>query len=461
MSIWAYEEVMTSDLGDHRLDVRLATLLDQLGQHPQLSIPAACGGWAETMAAYRFFDNEKTTFETILAPHRDAVIERMKASSVVLLAQDTTEDDENVCLGPKGIGTLKKFEKRSCRLHPTIAFTPSKICLGVVKATYWARDTPSPRRERKHKGIDEKESCRWIESYQDSCALQAQMPDTLVVNLADREGDIYEWFAEYEDHTLEVRAQWIVRAAQNRCLLSGEDDKTKLWDVLEQATILGHADVEVKPRPNHLGRMAHVTLRAASVELKPPARVGYRLPELTVNAVLVREETAPQGVDPLEWLLLTSLPIGSFEQVTTIVEWYGVRWCIEVYFHVLKSGCQIKRLHLETEARLLPCLALYMIIAWRVLFTLMLGRACPEMDCEIVFDPQEWRAINVVVKHCPPPSTPPQLGEMIILVASLGGYLGRKHDGPPGPKAIWIGLQRLRDFVIALEAQEFIVKRCV
>ena len=106
MSIWAYEEVITSDLGDHRLDVRLATLLDQLGQHPQLSIPAACGGWAETMAAYRFFDNEKTTFETILAPHRDAVIERMKASPVILLAQDTTEDDKNVCLGPKGIGVM-------------------------------------------------------------------------------------------------------------------------------------------------------------------------------------------------------------------------------------------------------------------------------------------------------------------------------------------------------------------
>ena len=159
--------------------------------------------------------------------------------------------------------------------------------------------------------------------------------------------------------------------------------------------------------------------------------------------------------------MLTSLPVASFEQAATVVAWYAVRWCIEVYFHVLKSGCQIKRLHLETEERLRPCLALYMVIAWRVLFALMLGRACPDLDCEIVFDPREWRAAYVVVKRCPPPATPPRLGEMVTLVASLGGYLGRQHDGPPGPKAMWIGLQRLRDFVIALEAMESLDMRCV
>jgi hypothetical protein len=132
----------------------------------------------------------------------------------------------------------------------------------------------------------------------------------------------------------------------------------------------------------------------------------------------------------------------------TVVAWYAVRWCIEIYFHVLKNGCQIKRLQLETEERLLPCLALYMIIAWRVLFTLML--TCPDLDCEGIFERQEWQAAYIVVKRCSPPQKPPRLGELVCLIASLGGYLGRKHDGYPGPKAIWIGLQRMRDFVIAL-----------
>lgn len=462
MSTWAEDEVQTADLEDRRLNKRLALLLGQLGAHPQLSIPAACGGWKETMGAYRFFDNDKATFEKILAPHRDATVERMKSSPVVLLTQDTTEYDENICLGPKGLGTLKEMAKHSRRLHPTIAFTPSRICLGVVKAAYWARDAASPRHERRRKGVDEKESRHWLESYQDSCALQAQMPDSLLVNLADREGDIYEWFAEYQDYAPAVRAEWIVRATQNRDLLVEPENAAKwLWSALDQAPVLGYTEVNVKPRPNRAARLAHITVRAATVPLKPPARVGYRLPALSINAVLAREETPPAGKEPLEWLLLTSLPVVSFEQATTVVAWYAVRWCIEVYFHVLKSGCQIKRLHLETEERLRPCLALYMVIAWRVLFSLMLARTAPDMDCEIVFDPREWRAAYIVVKRCPPPLTPPGLNEVIRLVASLGGYLGRKHDGPPGAKAMWIGLQRLRDFVIALEAQQDVAMRCV
>jgi hypothetical protein len=459
MLSWAQEEVRTADLGDQRLNQRLAIVLEQLGRHPQLSIPAACGGWAETTAAYRFFDNDKATFEKVLAPHREATVERMKGCPVVLLAQDTTEDDECTCLGPKGLGTLKEEEKRARRLHPTVAFTPQRICLGVVKALYWARDEPSPRAERRYKGIDEKESGRWIDSYQDSCALQARLPETLVVNVADREGDVYEWFVEYESHAPGVRAQWIVRATQDRRLRA--DTVAKLWEALDQAPVLGTVAVEVKSRPNRPARLAEVALRSATVPLKPPARVGYRLPAVTVNAVLAREESPPPGVEALEWLLLTSLPVAAFAQAATVVAWYAVRWCVEVYFHVLKSGCQIKRLQLETEERLLPCLALYMIIAWRVLFALMLGRACPDMDCEVVFDPKEWRAAYVVVKRRPAPSRPPRLGEVVLLVASLGGYLGRKHDGPPGPKAMWIGLQRLRDFVIALEAQEFLSARCV
>ena len=436
MSSWAREEVMTADLGDRRLDERLAAVLEQLGRHPQLSIPAACGGWAETVAAYRFFGNAKATFDAVLAPHRDATVGRMRAFPVVLLAQDTTEDDECVCLGPKGLGTLKDVEKRPRRLHPTVAFTPQRICLGVVKAAYWSRGQPSPRGERRHKGVDEKESRHWIDSYQDSCALQALMPDTLLVNLADREGDVYERFAEYEDHAPAVRAQWIVRAAQDRRLLAGEDGEgaAKLWEALGKAAPLGGVEVEVKPRPGRAARLAHVTLRSAAVRLRPPARVGQRLPELSVNAVLAREESPPPGAEALEWLLLTGLPVASFGQAATVVAWYAVRWCVEVYFHVLKSGCQIKRLHLEAEARLLPCLALYMVVAWRVLFALMLGRACPDLDCEVVFDPREWRAAYVVVKRSPPPAVPPRLGEVVAWWRAWAATSGASTTAPPAPR---------------------------
>jgi hypothetical protein len=455
---WAQEEVRMANLGDKRLNTRLGLVLEHLGQKPQLSIPAACGGWAETLAAYRFFDNPKATFDNVLSAHGEATKERMAACPVVLLVQDSTEDNDCVCLGPKGLGSLKETQTHARRLHPTIAFTPDRICLGVVKAAYWSQDCPSPRQERRAKGVDEKESRHWIESYQDSCAWQGQLPQTQLVNLADREGDIYEWYAEYDSYAPCTRADWIVRAAQDRCVQT--DEAAKLWQTLSQAPVLGTLEVEIKARPHRAARLAQVTVRAATVSLKPPARTGYQLPSLTVNAVLAREDTPP-GTEALEWLLLTSLPVSRFEQAATVVAWYTVRWCIEIYFHVLKNGCQIERLQLETEQRLLPCLALYMIIAWRVLFTLMLGRACPDLDCEVIFEAKEWQAASIVVKRCPPPLVPPRLGEVVALIASFGGYLGRQHDGPPGPKTMWIGLQRLRDFVIALDAREALDTRCV
>jgi len=332
MSNWAEEETQTADFGDERLKQRFSIILQQLGDKPQLSIPTACGGWSETIAAYRFFDNQKTSFEQILKAHQDATIARIKVAPVVLLAQDTTENDERVSLGPKGFGTLKNSKKMECRLHPTIAFTPEKICLGVIKADYWQRHQKSPRNERRNKGIDEKESGVWIQSYQESCALQGQLPGSLLVNISDREGDIYEMFHEYHEHETKVRAQFIVRAAQDRRLLKSD---YKLFENLENAPKLGEIETEVKASSNCPKRVAVLTLRSATITLQPPARTGYKLSEVTLNAVLAKEESPPDGTEGLEWLLMTSLPVTTFEQAATVVEWYGVRWCIEVYFHVL------------------------------------------------------------------------------------------------------------------------------
>jgi hypothetical protein len=457
MSNWAYDEVETADLGDRRLNARLAKVLDLLGNRPQASIPAACGGWSETLGAYRLFDNPKATFETVLAPHRDATLARLAAVPVALLAQDTTDDDETLNLGPKGLGTIKNVDKRERRLHPTVAFTPQRVCLGVVDALHWVREQPSPRRARRDKGVDQKESRCWVESYQTSCAVQGQLPDTLIVNVSDAEGDLYELFAEADSYDPATRAQWIVRAAQDRLLADGPDADAprKLWQALVRAPALGRVEVDVKARPQRPARLAVLTLRSAAVRLLPPRRPqGCRLPALAVNAVLAREENPPPGVEPLEWVLTTSLPIDSFERAATVAAWYSVRWCIEVYFFVLKHGCQVDALQLETEDRQLPCLAIYMIVAWRVLFATMLGRTCPDADCEAVFAPEEWRAAYIVARRCPPPSEPPRLGEMVILIATLGGYLNRKHDGPPGPKTFWVGLQRVREFVVALAARE-------
>ena len=175
---------------------------------------------------------------------------------------------------------------------------------------------------------------------------------------------------------------------------------------------------------------------------------------MEVTVILAQEDNPPAGEEPVEWLLLSSLPVESFAQACETLQWYLCRWQIEVYFHILKNGCKIEQLQLQSRNRIEVALALYLIVAWRVLYLTRLGRTVPDLSCEVAFSPQEWRAVYWVSKREKPPSVPPRLQEILTLVAELGGYLARKGDGPPGPKTIWIGLQRVRDFVLALEARD-------
>ena len=224
---------------------------------------------------------------------------------------------------------------------------------------------------------------------------------------------------------------------------------------------MGEIEFRVRASKTRSARQVIQSIRSATIKLKPPARCGYKLSTVRINAVFASETNPPEGEKPIEWLLITSLPVRTFEQAATIVEWYTARWEIEILFRILKDGCKIQKLQLNPPLRLLPCVALYMIVAWRVLFLTMLGRQCPELDCEVVFTTEEWQAIYRVVKQKPRPQKPLALGEIIPMVSSLGGYLQQKHDGPPGPKALWIGLQRIRDFVIALNAFHLTEKICV
>ena len=153
---------------------------------------------------------------------------------------------------------------------------------------------------------------------------------------------------------------------------------------------------------------------------------------------------------------MTNLPVETPEEAIEKLQWYLCRWQIEIYFKILKSGCRIEELQLETRERLEPALACYMIIAWRVLYLTMLGRECPEMPCDTVFSEDEWQAVYLVTQRRPPPDEPPSLDTMVRMVATLGGFLNRKSDGFPGPKTLWIGLQRAADFVLALDAQRSI-----
>ncbi len=433
---WAQQEFETLEIGDARRTQRLIKLVDDLSAQPTGSIPLACGGWAETKAAYRLLNNPALEWREILEVHTERTVERMQGQAVLLCIQDTTELDFTSQPGIAGLGRLSYEAQHGLYVHPTLVVTPAGMALGVVDAWIWARppkDVPQV-----------KESTRWLEGYAIVAELAERVPASRLVYVTDREGDIRALMdlAAERGHP----ADWLVRAQHNRNTTTGE----KLWDRLARDEPLGEVEFLLPAAPDRPARLVRQTLYRQAVTL--PAHHGTSA--VTVTAVLAREEHPPAGEKAIEWRLLTNRTAETLEAVVELIDGYRRRWLVEIFFRILKSGCRVEALQLGTLERLERALVIYLIIAWRILHLVTWGRDCPNLPCDVVFDPEEWQAAWIVAHRCPPPETPPPLGQMVRLIAGFGGFLGRKHDGHPGPKAIWEGLQKVRAFAIAFESHQ-------
>lgn len=497
---WVTEELQTLDLGDTRRDDRLRLLLADLTTQPTVSLPAAVGGGrAETEAVYRFFENNHFDFSDILTPHCDATLERIRQHKVVVVAQDTSEID---LTRPKqqvqGAGPLDEGTRRGCLLHALQVFTEAAVSLGTVGAETWARvDQPrgtakqlALKKNRKKTPIEDKESQRWVDGMHLAHRIAAQVPDTQVVLVSDSEADIFELLVagQFPDRqnqqptdetgTPSAHAQWIVRGCQDRAVLPDDpapetsfpdDDTTQecLKTVLAKvaaAPVLKSYEVQVRGRDPKVScetrgrrqardsRTANVEVRACSMKLRAPYRPGHKLPAVTLNVVLVREIDPPEGDAPIEWLLLTSLPIDTPEQVLRVITTYALRWQIEVFFRVLKQGCRLEARRFETLDNVWRYLAVALVISWRTLFVMRMGREFPDLSCEAVFDVSEWKAVYQVTQKKPPPETPPTLREMVRMIGQLGGFVNRSIGAMPGVETIWKGLQRMHDMALCWDA---------
>lgn len=423
---WATEEFRTLDLGDQRLNRRTALLAERLAAQPTASIPAACSGWAETQAAYRLLGNEAIEWADILTPHLNCTMQRMAPHPVVLCIQDTTELDFN---GQTitGLGPLSYEAQRGMYLHPTLAVSTAREPLGLLDAWMWARE---PKAEDGSRG-GIIESMRWIEGYERVAECAAQLPDTRLVYVADREADIAALMARARD--LGTPADWLLRAKHNRALPDG----AKLWPSVLATDALGEVRFTLPARRGQRAREVRQHIWSSRVKIKLGAQ-----DTLEVTCVIAREVDPPAGTKPLEWRLLTNRAAPSFEQAAEMIDWYRARWEIELFFHVLKNGCRVEALQLATIERLERALTLLMIVAWRVGRLMRLGRIAPELEAVLLFDRDEWEAAFILNKKHPP-KRPPKLQEVVRLVAMQGGFLGRKCDGEPGVKTIWLGLQRV------------------
>jgi hypothetical protein len=427
---WASKEFKSIDLGDKRLNARVAVLADRLSQNPTQSIPNACQGWRETQAAYRFFANEKTTWQNILSSHWESTTQRMRGHAVVLNIQDTTELNFN---GQEieGLGPLSYEAQRGMYLHPTYAITPERVPLGVMDAWMWTREFRDADGVRP--GI--KESTRWIEGYERVAQLALELPEVRQVYVADREADIHALLSRAQ--SLNYAADVLIRCKHNRALPQGD----KLWARVEQAEPLGFVRFDMASGRGRKARAVTQELRAARVELSDG---------VTIACLVATEIDAPKGSKPVVWRLLTNRAVDTLEQAIELIDWYRARWEIEMFFLILKEGCRVESLQLERVERIENALALYMVIAWRVNRLMRLGRALPKLPVDLGFEKDEWQAAYILNKKRPP-AKPPDLNTVVRLVAQLGGFIGRKSDGEPGAKTIWLGLEKIGAFVEGMQ----------
>jgi hypothetical protein len=244
------------------------------------------------------------------------------------------------------------------------------------------------------------------------------MPDTRLVYVADREADILELMQCA--HQLGTPADWLIRSQHNRSLPDGG----KLW------ARQGQAAREVRPQ-----------LWASPISL-PDGRGG----QLSVTCLIAREINTPAGSKPVEWRLLTNRVAESLEAVVELIDWYRCRWEIETFFHVLKNGCRVEALQLGCVAKLELALAVYLVVSWRLARLVKLGRTHPDLEASALFTEAEWKGAYILAKKSIP-KKPPTTRELVRQIAMLGGFLGRKGDGEPGVKTLWLGMQRLRGFV--------------
>jgi hypothetical protein len=462
---WSDLEMAELKVGDKRLNKRVKHTIEKLAASSESSFPACFKTRAELIGAYRLFDNDFLTPEKILEPHYKSVKQRAKTYPVVLLLNDTSSLDYT-SKDVEGLGMLEKNYTRGLFIHPTLAITPDRQCLGLIGHGIWTRMPNQHRNQisgsiRGNQPIEEKESFRWLESYRQGCLFAESIQETGFVFIADRESDILELLAEAVKKKEQTgNIDILIRAKHDRVLI-GEVDEKKLKKTMAKAPVSAQIKFQIPGRGTQKSRKVEQSIRVKQVMLQGKEVNGKNHSPVQINAVLCVEESPPAGVEPIVWLLLTTLPINDEEQVLRIIKYYLCRWEIETFFNVLKNGCNVEARELKTADRLKNMIALFMIVSWRVMFLMNLGRQNPNKSCDEVFENAEWMSVCSILNK-KVPKEPPRLGEFMIMVGRLGGYQPRKS--PPGVKVIWEGLKRMTDYALMWEtvnAQYLSIKSCV
>jgi hypothetical protein len=445
---WTEEEFGRVPFFDDRLKQRLYQLAADFFAQPGELIPQASqGSAAKTKAAYRFFQNPQVDMPKLLRPHIESTLERVRSHPVILAVQDTTTLNYTGH-PPEGVGPINNSQNSAVGLvlHDTMAFTPEGTPLGLLNVQCWARDPEQAGKKyrRKQLPIEAKESRKWLVSYRAVAEIQKLCPHTRLISVGDREADLYELFQEAAQDPqgpgLLVRAE---RTRQRR--VEQDDEGEKLWSRMQAETRAGTLQVAVPRRGSRPSRTAKLEVRFARLVLTPPAKGKH--PPLRVWAVYAREVDCPAEVkEPIEWMLLTTLRTESFREARQRLDWYSRRWGIEVYHRTLKSGCRIEDRRLQDRENLEACLAIDLVVAWRVYWLTRAGRETPNRACDPILKEEEWRVLSAWANGKMAKKVP-SVQEATRWIGKMGGWLARGKQDHPGTTCIWRGLVRLPTLV--------------
>lgn len=444
---WCAKEFSNIELGDKRLNARFIKVSSDLLKNSRSSIIAAAQTLKGAKGAYRLFDNAKLIDKKIINEHQDQTLNRLSDADeeVCFAIQDTTT--LNYTHHPKKSGLCKLHKKAGfdkalmgCFLHNTLLITASGKPLGLIDQKIYTHKANLI--SNKQRPITEKESYRWIESLEKTTRLcGAKKP----ITICDRESDIYEFFVK----ALELDAKVLVRASFNRIVFGNKNTAhDTLWPYMKKQKVATTITIDAPKRNHSSQRKATLNVRYAEIEVNPPTRTPKaqleKLKKITLNAIWFKEDTDAE--DALSWMLLTNIDIKETEDAVRVGQWYKLRWQIECFHRVLKSGCDVENCRLETFERLKRYLTLKSIIAYRLFYLSLISRVDPKKPCDNILAEYEWKALICYINKNPkPPSSPPNVSEAIYMIARLGGFPGRKGDGPPGMTTIWRGWNKLTE----------------
>jgi hypothetical protein len=459
---WMDKENTACNFRDERLKKRFRLLLKQFWTSMGQSIPFACQDWASTKAAYRFFANDHVSEQDILGGHFQATSERFASSEgPILILQDTTtfsyqrEQPERIGFigksgGCKIDGRSKPLTQCGILMHSSLAVTTEGVPLGLAAIKFWTRSkfkgcnalkkSINPTRVP----IEEKESYRWLENLRQSTALFGD--PQRCVHIGDRESDIYELFCTAQG----VGTHFLVRTCVDR--LAGDGGHT-IAQEMDEVRLKGLHRVQTSDQKGNIVD-AVLEIRYRRIKVLPPIGKQSRYPALSLTVIHARERAEPVDRKRIEWKLITDLPVASRRDAIEKLNWYAMRWKIETFHKILKSGCKAEESRLRTADRLANLVSVFCIISWRIFWLTMLNRSCPDADPELALTHTEIDILNRLVKDSKRSREALPLSRYLEKIAQLGGYLARTNDLPPGNTVMWRGMRRLADMQLGFNLAE-------